>query len=110
MNSMKRQKEKIGHRDELPRSVGTLYTNEDQWRNNSRKNEETESKQKQHPAVDVTGDVSEVQYCWQRNVLKSRDKTYFYLNERIKTKNKTVLFCFLSRKVHGLRESLREFI
>ena len=35
----------------------------DQWRNNSRKNEETESKQKQHPVVDVAGDRSKVQFC-----------------------------------------------
>ena len=32
-------------------------------RNNSRKNEEMELKQKQHPAVDVTGDGSKVQCC-----------------------------------------------
>ena len=34
-----------------------------QWRNNSRKNEETEPKQKQHPVVDVTVDGSKVQCC-----------------------------------------------
>ena len=39
----------------LPRLVGTQYATGDQWRNNSRKNEETEPKQKQHPVVDVTG-------------------------------------------------------
>ena len=43
-------------KDELPRSVGAQYATGDQWRNNSRKNEETERKQKQHPVVDVTGD------------------------------------------------------
>ena len=32
------------------------YATGDQWRNNSRKNEEMEPKQKQHPVVDVTGD------------------------------------------------------
>ena len=32
-------------------------------RTNSRKNEETEPKQKQHPVVDVTSDGSEVRYC-----------------------------------------------
>ena len=32
----------------------------DHWRNNSRKNEETEPKQKQHSVVDVTGDRSKV--------------------------------------------------
>ena len=47
-------------KDELPRSVGAQFATEDQWRNNSRKNEETEPKQKQHPVVDVTGDGSKV--------------------------------------------------
>ena len=50
MNSMKRQKDgKL--KDELPRLVGAQYATGDQWRNNSRKNEEPESKQKLHPAV-----------------------------------------------------------
>ena len=57
MNSMKRQKDRT-LKDELPRSVGAQYTTGDQWKNNSRKNEETE--QKQHPVVDVTGDGSNV--------------------------------------------------
>ena len=38
----------------------TQYATEDQWRNNSRKNEEMEPKQKQHPVLDVTGDGSKV--------------------------------------------------
>ena len=59
MNSMKRHKN-LTVKDELPRSVGTQYATGDQWRNNSRKNEETEPKQKQHPIVDVTGDGSKV--------------------------------------------------
>ena len=59
MNSMKRQKDMI-LKDELPRLVGAQYATGDQWRNNSRKNEETEPKQKQHPVVDVTGDRSKV--------------------------------------------------
>ena len=42
-------------KDELSRSVGAQYATGEEWRNNSRKNEETESKQKQHPVVDVTG-------------------------------------------------------
>ena len=50
-------------KDELPRSVGAQYATGDQWRTNSRKNEETKPKQKHHPAVDVTGDGSKVQ-CW----------------------------------------------
>ena len=59
MNSMKRQKG-MTLRDELPKSVGAQYSTGDQWRNNSRKNEEIEPKQKQHPVVDVTGDGSKV--------------------------------------------------
>ena len=60
MNSIKRQRDRT-LKDELPRSAGAQYATGDQWRNNSRKNEETEPKQKQHPVVDVTGDRSEVQ-------------------------------------------------
>ena len=65
MNSMKRQKERKSSslKDELPRSVGAKYATGDQWRNSSRKNEEVEPKQNQHPAVDVTGDGSKVQCC-----------------------------------------------
>ena len=55
--SMKRQKDRT-LKDDLPRSVGAQYTTEDQWRHNSRKNEEMEPKQKKHPVVDVTGDGS----------------------------------------------------
>ena len=62
MNSMKRQKDRT-LKDELPRSVGAQYATGDQWRNNSRKNEETQLKQKQHPVVDVTGDRRKVQSC-----------------------------------------------
>ena len=58
-NSMKRQKDKTV-KDELPRSLGTQYATGDQWRNNSRKNEEMEPKQKQHSVVVVTGDGSKV--------------------------------------------------
>ena len=66
MNSMKRQKDRT-LKDEL-RSVGAQYATGDQWRNNSRKNEGMKPKQKQHPAVDGTGDRSKVQcykeqYC-----------------------------------------------
>ena len=59
MNSMKRQKDRI-LKDELPRSVGAQYATEEKWKNNSRKNEEMEPKQKQHPVMDVTGDGSKV--------------------------------------------------
>ena len=65
MNSMKRQKDRT-LKDELPRLVGAQYATGDQWRNNSRKNEETEPKQKQHPVVDVTGDRSKVRCCKQQ--------------------------------------------
>ena len=59
---MKRQKDRT-LKDGLPRSVGAQYATEDQWRNNSRKNEGMETKQKQYPVVDVTGDGSKVQCC-----------------------------------------------
>ena len=59
MNSMKRQKDRT-LKDELSRSVGVQYATGDQWRNTSRKNEEMEPKQKQHPVVDVTGDGKSV--------------------------------------------------
>ena len=62
MNSMKRQKHRT-LKDELPRSAGAQYATGDQWRNNSRKNEEMEPKQKQHPVVDGTGDGSKVRCC-----------------------------------------------
>ena len=67
MNSMKWQKDKT-LKDELPMSVGAQNATGDQWRNNSRKKEGMEPKQKQYPAVDVTGDRSKVccykeQYC-----------------------------------------------
>ena len=58
MNSMKRQNKIV--KEELPRSVAAQYVTGDQWRNNSRKNEEMEPKQKEYPAVDVTGDRSKV--------------------------------------------------
>ena len=61
INSMKRQNDMI-LTEELPRSVGAQYATGDQWRNNSRKNGETEPKQK-HPVVDVTGDGSKVRCC-----------------------------------------------
>ena len=62
MNSMKRQKDRT-LKDELPRSVGAQNATGEEWKNNSRKNEEMEPKQKQHPGVDVTGDVSKIQCC-----------------------------------------------
>ena len=62
MNSMKRQKDRT-LKEELSRSVGAQYATGDQWRNNSRKNEGMNPKQKQYPAVDVTGDRSKVRCC-----------------------------------------------
>ena len=58
MNSMKRQKDRT-LKNKLPRSVDAQYATGEQWRNNSRNNEEMEAKQK-HPLVDVTGDKSKV--------------------------------------------------
>ena len=59
MNSMKRQKDRT-LKDELPRPAGVQYATGEEWRNNTRKNEETEPKRKQCPAVDVTADGSTV--------------------------------------------------
>ena len=59
MNSMKRPKDRT-LKDELPRLVGAQYATGEEWRNNSRKSEETEPKQKQYPVVGVTGNGSKV--------------------------------------------------
>ena len=56
---MKRQKDRT-LKDGLPRSVGAQYATGEGWRNNSRKNKETESKLKQCPVVGVTGDGSKI--------------------------------------------------
>ena len=58
MNGTKRQNDRI-LKEKLPRSVGAQYATGDQWRSNSRKNEGMEPKQKEYPAVDVTGDSLE---------------------------------------------------
>ena len=47
-------------KDELPRLVGAQYATGEEWRNNTRKDEEMEPKQNQHPVVDVMGDGSKV--------------------------------------------------
>ena len=70
MNSMKRQKDTT-LKDELPRLVGAQYIPRYQWRNNSRKNEEMDPKQKQHPVVDVTGDGSKVQCCREQYCIRT---------------------------------------
>ena len=64
---MKKQNDRI-LKEKLSRSVGAQYATGEQWRNNSRKNEERKPKQKQHPVLDVTGDRSKgwcckEQYC-----------------------------------------------
>ena len=64
---MKKQKD-MTQKDELPRLVGAQYATAEEWRNNSRNNEEMPWKQKQFPIVGVTGDGSKVwcykeQYC-----------------------------------------------
>ena len=56
---MKRQNDRI-LKEVLLRSVRAQYATGDQWRNNFRKNEGMKPKQKQYPAVDVTGDRSKV--------------------------------------------------
>ena len=56
---MKRQNDRI-LKEELPGAVGAQYATGNQWRNHSRKNEEMETKQKQHPVVDVSGDENKV--------------------------------------------------
>ena len=71
-NSIKRQKYRTP-KDEFPRSVGAQYATGDQWRNNSRKNEEMEPKQKQHPVVDVTSDGSKVQCCKEQYCIGTRN-------------------------------------
>ena len=62
MNSMKRENDRI-MKKELSSLVGAQNATGDQWRNNSRKNEGMETKQKQYPVVDVTGDRSKVRCC-----------------------------------------------
>ena len=69
MNRMQRQNDRI-LKGELPWLVGAQYATGDQWRNNSRKNEGMEPKQKQYPAVDVTGDRSKVQCCKKQYCMK----------------------------------------
>ena len=59
MNNMKRQRDRT-LKDEVPRSVDAQYATGEQWRNNSRKDEEMEPKQKQRPVSDVTDDGSKV--------------------------------------------------
>ena len=59
MNTGERQKDRT-LKDELPTIVGAQYATGEEWRNNSRKNEEMEPKHKQQPVVNVTSDGSKV--------------------------------------------------
>ena len=70
MNRMKRQKGMV-LKEKLPRSVGAQYVTGEEWRSNSRKNEEMEPKQKQHPVVDVTGDRSKVRCCKEQQCIET---------------------------------------
>ena len=74
---MKRQKDRT-LKDELPRSVAAQYATGDQWRNNSRKNEGMEPKQKQYPAVDVTGDRSKVWCCKEQYCIETWNVSSVY--------------------------------
>ena len=68
MNSLKKQKDRT-LKNELPRSVRAQYATGDQWRKNSRKNEETELTQKQQVVVDMTGDRSKVWSCKEQHCI-----------------------------------------
>ena len=72
MNSMKRQNDRT-LKEELPRLGGAQYATGDQWRNNSRKNEEMEPKLKQHPVVNGTGDRSKVPCCKEKYCIGTRN-------------------------------------
>ena len=58
-------------KDELPVSVGAQYATGEKWRINFRKNKVMEPKQKQFPAVDVTGDGNKVRYCKEKYCISS---------------------------------------
>ena len=51
-------KKEMTLKDELLRLAGAQYANGDEWRNYSRKNEETDPKRKKHSVVDATVDRS----------------------------------------------------
>ena len=70
MNSMKSQNDRK-LKEKLHKSVGAQYATGDQWRNNSRKNEGIEPKQKEYPAVDVTGDRSKVRCCKEQYCIRT---------------------------------------
>ena len=80
MNSVKRQKDMI-LKYALPRSVGAPYASGEEWRNNSRKSEETEPKRKHHSVVDVPGDGSKIRCCKEQSPWK---KSHDQLRQHIK--------------------------
>ena len=59
---MKRQKD-MTLKDKCPRLLGVQHATGEEQRNSSRCNEEAESKQKQHPGVNVSRGESKVQCC-----------------------------------------------
>jgi len=69
-NSIKRQKD-MTLKDEIRRSVGVQYATGEEWRNNTRKNEEMEPKGKQHQVVGVTGDGSKVRCCKEQYCIRT---------------------------------------
>ena len=58
MNSVKRQEDMT-----LKCELSAQYPTGEEWRNNSRKNEEMEPQQKQCPVMDVAGEGSKVRCC-----------------------------------------------
>ena len=64
---MKWQKDRT-LKDELPKWVGAQYATGEEWRNNSRKNEEMEPKRKQC-CFGWTGDSSKVRCCKEQDCI-----------------------------------------
>ena len=83
MSSMQRQKDRT-LKDELPRSIGAQYATGEEWRNNSRKNEEMETKQKQLKAVDVTGDGSKVRCCKEKYFIRSDQISHSVVSDSLR--------------------------
>ena len=107
MNSMKIKKD-MTLNNELPRSVGTQYATGEEWRNNSRKQEETEPKWKWHPVVDMIGDGSKVQCCKEQycigtwNVRSMNQGKLFVVKQEMATVNIDILD--ISEKWTGMGE------
>ena len=110
MNSMKRQKNRI-LKDELPRLIGAQYATRDQWRNNSRKNEEMEPKRKQRPVLDVTGDGSRVRSCKEQycmgtwNVTSMNQGTLEVVKQEMARVNIDILGKLLKQSWKNIRNS-----